>query len=366
MPKKQKSGLYRAKVKIGVDAQGKDVYKYVSAKTKRELEQRRQEVIDFYINGTGLAADRLFGEYAVEWYKVRKEPYSSYATQTAYRSALNKEILPVFGNRRLRAIQAMELQEFMSQFKGKSEAKITIIHASLRGIFESACQDRIVDRNPMQYIAKPEAAPPAEKRALTLAEREALERTCKTSRYGAFLATMYYLGVRPGEAIGLKWGDFDWQKGVVHIQRDVDGHNGLHLGELKTKKSNRFIPIPAPLRAILWPLREHPDMLLFHTKQGTPVYRKLLDNMWLEIMRDAGLVADGKPLFTPHTLRHNYVTMCWENGIDSFTTMQLAGHSNISVTMDIYTHLSEAQMEKTKQEVEDMFKGSGEIVVLKK
>ena len=60
MPSKQKSGLYRTKVKIGVDANGKNVYKWISGKTKRELEQRRQDVIATYIEGKQPARDVLF------------------------------------------------------------------------------------------------------------------------------------------------------------------------------------------------------------------------------------------------------------------------------------------------------------------
>ena len=61
MPKKQKSGLYRSKVTIGADPSGKPVYKYISGRTRRELEDARQEVIARYITKTALNDDMLFG-----------------------------------------------------------------------------------------------------------------------------------------------------------------------------------------------------------------------------------------------------------------------------------------------------------------
>ena len=67
MPKKQKSGLYRTKVKIGVDSNGKDINKWISGSTKAELEQAKQAVIKHYILGIGMQEDQLFGEYAVNW-----------------------------------------------------------------------------------------------------------------------------------------------------------------------------------------------------------------------------------------------------------------------------------------------------------
>ena len=64
-----------------------------------------------------------------------------------------------------------------------------------------------------------------------------------------------------------------------------------------------------------------------------------------------------RPMITPHALRHNYITMCWENGFDPYETMKLVGHASITTTMNIYTHLSEAQMAKTAAKLDDMFAG---------
>ena len=52
---------------------------------------------------------------------------------------------------------------------------------------------------------------------------------------------------------------------------------------------------------------------------------------------------------TPHCIRHNYATVCWERGIDPYTTMRLMGHSSIKTTMDIYTHLNERRMVRISQ-----------------
>lgn len=62
-----------------------------------------------------------------------------------------------------------------------------------------------------------------------------------------------------------------------------------------------------------------------------------------------------KPIITPHTLRHNYATMCWENDIDVYSAMRLLGHSSIKTTMDIYTHLTDSQLGRMTEMVDDMF-----------
>ncbi|MBQ1790532.1 MAG: hypothetical protein II008_10150, partial [Oscillospiraceae bacterium] len=75
MPKKKTP--YRSKVKIGVDATGKPINKWIQGRTRAELAEARAEVIARYITGEALGDDRLFGDYAAEWYRVRKEPFIS-------------------------------------------------------------------------------------------------------------------------------------------------------------------------------------------------------------------------------------------------------------------------------------------------
>lgn len=375
MATKQKSGLYRSKVKIGVDAAGKDIFKYISGKTKRELEEQRQKVIARYIDCTALIEDRLFGEYVVEWFKVRKSPGLSDSSRESYRTALNKHILPIFGDRKLRSIRPIELQDFLNGFAGASQTKITYIAAALDGVFSSACVDCIIAQNPMANIIKPGASPAIEKRALTPEERKIVVRTCTSHPNGAYLAGMYYLGVRPGENRGLQWGDFDWTSQRVHIQRDIDYKNHGQPGDLKNKGSDRWIPVPDPLHKILYPLRGKPDQYVFHgERSGQALAKTTAERMWISLMMDCGLAeprpagsthyrptdlrAMYKPLITAHTLRHNYIVMCWEAGVDVYTAMRLVGHSNINTIMGIYMHLTEQMMSTAQAQLDDLFQGN--------
>ena len=94
---------------------------------------------------------------------------------------------------------------------------------------------------------------------------------------------------------------------------------------------------------------------------------------WVEIMRDAGLadltpissrskVVDitklYRPRFTAHTLRHNFITICWENGVDIMLTMKMVGHSDYQTTRNIYTHLSKRSMDKAKEYMDTIFSKS--------
>jgi integrase len=370
MPKRKTP--YRSKVKIGVDAEGKDIVKYIQGYTRAELDQARQAVIARYITGEAPEPDRLFGDYASEWFRVRKEPFISASSRESYRTALNKHLFPVLGNRMLRAITPLELQELLNTYAGKSKSMITSILATLRGVYGAALADRIVTRDPTERLVRPTAKPTAVKPALTADQRAALAAACTTETMGHYLALLYYLGCRPGEARGLMWVDVDWDRDLIHIARDIDYKASGQPGALKNAASNRHVPMPAPLRAILQPLRGLPDTYIAHAPGGAdrPLSKSSADRLWVNLMAAAGLATaapdDGKfekydprhklrPLITPHALRHNYITMCWEHGLDPYETMKLVGHASIATTMNIYTHLSEAQMAKTAAKLDDMF-----------
>ncbi|MBR6890102.1 MAG: site-specific integrase [Clostridia bacterium] len=371
MPKRP---LYRSKVKIGVDADGKPINKWIQGRTKAALREAREAVIARYITGTALTDDRLFGDYASEWYRIRKEPFISASSRESYRSALNRHLFPVLGDRMLRSIGAMELQELLNSYAGKSKSLITNILATLRGVFGSAMADRLISSDPTDYLIRPTARPTAVKPALTAGQRAALEEVCRTHPQGHYLALLYYLGCRPGEARGLMWQDVDWSAGLVHIERDIDYKDHGNPGALKNRASDRHVPMPEPLRALLQPLRGLPDTYIAHAPSGPdrPLSKSSADRLWLRLMDAAGMTVappedDDKyeqydprhnlrPLITPHALRHNYITMCWEHGFDPYETMTLVGHASITTTMNIYTHLSEAQMSKTAAKLDDMFR----------
>ncbi len=377
MPKKQKSGLYRTKIKIGVDAQDKDINKWVSGRTMAELEDAKREARAYYISGTALRPDRLFGVYAPEWYRTKKERKLSASSRAGYRSMLNKYLLPQFGDRNLRAITATELQNWLNSLEGMSSTQITLALTILRGVFAAAKSDRIIAVDPSAGLDAPECGTPKRRRALTDAETAAILRLTATltrteDRWqdGAYLAILYYLGLRPGEARGLRWDDFDWNANVVHIARDIDyAKGGDHIGDLKTAAAERDVPVPAALRTILHPHRGLPNVFVLRGKKsGATLSKTSAECMWLRCMVDIGLAhrreqprkcndirADWQPDITPYYLRHNFITLCWEASLDPLITMRIVGHKDYRTTANVYTHLNREHIENTRTEIESVF-----------
>lgn len=355
MAKKQKSGLYRTKVKIGVDANGKDINKWVSGSTKAELERARQDVIKYYILGESAPRDIMFGEYVQRWFKSKRNPRVDGATSENYRTMINVHILPAFGKRQFRAITPHDLQSWMDEFKGCSVSKIDKLYMLIRAICRDAHAEGIIARNIAAGLLKPLPKKKDDRRALNPEETKGVLKAISENDNpeGRLLATMYYLGLRRGEALGLQWGDFDFENQMVHVQRDIVYVRGkTTISDLKTKTSDRYVIVPTVLINLLIPYQGDPKAWLFVSKTGEPICQSSYKRIWLRLMTSAGLLdSESKPIITAHWLRHTYATKLFYAGIDAVIAMWLLGHESYETTIDIYTHLRKSRFQKFPEDM---------------
>lgn len=366
-----KKKLLRGRIKIGVKADGSTIYKNVSGHSREELEIAKQAAREHYVYGRQITGDSNFAQYAEEWYLVRKEPFISNGSKASYKVCFLKHLLPEFGLRQMKAISANQLQAFVNKYAGSSKSQITMIIGTIKAVFTAAYADGVIDRNPSVALIHPKAGKAKKRRSLTYEERENVITAMHTHPEGPFLAVLYYLGVRRGEALGLKWGDFDWDRGKVHIQRDIDYTMTTACEDtLKTDAADRYIPIPEELHEILAPLKEDDNTYVFN-HDGKPLSQTSFKRMWVRLMAACGfaewrdsskatgrtndILKQVKPTITPHYFRHNYVTMLYEAGIDPFIAMKIVGHTDYQTTANIYTHLSEDTLQKASIDLANVF-----------
>lgn len=104
----------------------------------------------------------------------------------------------------MRAISAHDVQAWLDGFKGVSGSQIDKLYMLIRAIFQSAYAAGVVSRDPTAGLAKPIPRKKKSRRALTASETEAILTTMRRHENGLFLAILYYLGLRRGEALGCK------------------------------------------------------------------------------------------------------------------------------------------------------------------
>ena len=167
-------------------------------------------------------------------------------------------------------------------------------------------------------------------------------------RLSALYVLALYLGLRRGELLGLRWQDVDLDVGKLEVVNNLQRVGGaLRLVPPKTEDSARTVPLP-PM--CVEALRTHeqrqaaerseaPDWedhgFVFPSRRGTPMEPDNLRRSWYQIRRAAGL---GTARF--HDLRHTCVTLLLDLGAPPHVVQEIAGHSDIEVTMTIYAHVS--------------------------
>lgn len=129
---------------------------------------------------------------------------------------------------------------------------------------------------------------------------------------------LHYLGVRRGELLGLRWEDVDWQSNTVHVQRDVDFAAGGSIGDLKTSAADRHIPLMSDFRQILAANRSLPQYYIFHGRDPIyPLCESTFRRKWRSLRAELGFD------ITPHWLRHNFISLCYDAGIKAEETMRM-------------------------------------------
>ena len=350
MPKKGADGYYHSKVVPGPGA--KPVY--FRAKTLREFNSKRQEIIEKYRTGSE-GREMPFVDLVREWWKVVKKPrIKEPGTMRLYDSIIRNHIIPAFSPSLMaRAVSFKDLQTALDKTAGMSSSRISLTRSMLVWICDYGVTEGVLSANLARSLRKPLPSDHDERLPPTADQVRAMLAAAERDPCGLCVQLVYYLGLRAGEAAGLQWGDVDFVASRVYVRRTAKFSavgDDPHVGGTKTKAALRWIPLPDELAEILRPLRGLPTLPILHQQDGSAVTASWWYSAWYSISASAGLFAyadpdrplrgrrpSGHPLVTAHQFRHNYATALYAARVDPIYSMRWLGHSDYSVTISIYT-----------------------------
>ena len=283
-------------------------------------------------------------------------------TYQGYLTNIQKHINPYIGQMKIKDISATILDHLYdrlskivvassgSEAKYLSRASIRYVHATLRAALNDAVKKRLLPYNACEAVTLPSKVK-YEAKTLSVDEMKVLISGCHDSRFGLEILMMMLLGLRRGEALGLRFSDIDFSTGTAHIRqqytmcgKDSNGKQIWGIRSLKTKESDRSVGIPTLLLVKIieqkqlveekrglnptWPI----DLdLVCCGEDGSPRNINSLEHGFKMLLAKLGL-----PLIRLHDLRHTYATQLSENGIDIVTISRVLGHTSIKTTADIY------------------------------
>jgi len=357
--KKRPDGRYETKVSTGkFDQNGRPIRVTIYARTIPELKNRIAEIkTDLnrgtYSNDNGMT----FGRYAESWLK-QKEIDTQRKTYIKYEATVRNKLSGLSGIR-LREITRQDIIDIINAEDGHPDNQ-RMIRLVARAVLESAVDDGMLYKNVASKI-RLKSHQPQEKRPLTALEIRALKTCDFEPAEKMFVQLLYSTGMRRGEILGLMKSDFDFSAGTVHIQRSVDHSGGTAAVKVpKSPASNRRVTVPAGVLSDLQGyLKSVPGVYVFPGKNGAVMSGATFKRFWKQIYDKINAATGGAEDFetvklTPHIFRHNYCSELYHRGIDIKTAQGLMGHSSITVTLGIYTHLAEKDQSAAAEKLKDM------------
>lgn len=282
---------------------------------------------------------RTFQEVAEEW-KEEHWQTIEYNTTKGYNPAFNRA-MDEFQDDYIKEITANQINSFIIAFSKKGYARKTVStqRLVLNMIFEYAVLQGDIQYNPAEYVTIPKNL--SHKRRDMPSEEDILKvKESINYNMGFFAYFVLYTGCRRGEALALQYKDIDRVKKIIKIEKSVYYvGNTPHIKRPKTEAGTREIIL---LDKLLEKLpKGKPQDYLFPSKSGGIIGASQFERNWDIYQKETGLT------ITPHQLRHAYATILFEAGIPEKDAQELLGHANISITHDIYTHITRTRKEHT-------------------
>lgn len=310
-----------------------------------------------------------FGEWANKW-KKQKFIGLSVTYIKAIESQVNY-LMNFFGNTPINLIKPMHLDELISNLavenpkthKPSSKKLLKDIKNVAIKIFEYASDNSGYDKNPALKIKIPRNAPQSTRRALTNEEIDWIINTSHRARVAALVMT--FCGLRAGELIPLQWSDIDFEKGLLSVVKSTEriASNKYNVKKGTKNGKSRIIPIPEEILIQLKAYRNQSNSRFvcseidgdMHTptswKRLWESFNNSLSHKYATKGQSERSIYDHKGVkkrvdkITPHMFRHTYATLLYCSGVDVLSAQRLLGHSDVSTTLSIYTHLEKSKMD---------------------
>ena len=300
-------------------------------------------------------------EYLENWLENVHKPTIRLSSYLNYRKHLKNYIVPGLGKIKLQKLLPQQVQAFYTKKINEGLAPKTVkdIHGILHRALDNAVKWDILSRNVCDAVTPPRV-PRKEKNVLTIQQAHTLIEQVKAHRLEALLVLAVITGMREGEILALRWQDIDFENNSLQVQRAVSYLKGYGYveSEPKTEKSRRMIKLPVFVVNILKQHQAQQEVqrkevgkawiekkLVFTNAQGYYISSNTLRKVFKSF-----LVSIDLPHMRFHDLRHSAATILLAMNVHPKVVQEILGHSQISVTMDLYSHaLPSMQDDVTKQ-----------------
>jgi len=324
---------------------------YIKAATKEEAMSRVEYFIRNSVRGDLVGVDALtVAGYLNHWMQFDLPGTVTLRTEEIYANLVRLYIGPIIGHIRLQKLQPSDVTHLLVELnqRGLSSSTRRMVRATLHRAIRVAQYNGLLTRNVVALSIQPRSSY-HEQRSMTRSQAIRFTAAARNTKLESALALALSLGLRRGEILGLAWSDVTITDGMAVLkvhQQLVRDSSGLHLSELKTRRSNRALLLSPRMIGLLLQRREEqlfdaaqcPQVtqdsdLMFTTAIGSPVDMSTLAKEASMISTTAGLGH-----WSLHELRHTCASLLLASGVSIDEVSHHLGHSSTEITSLFYSH----------------------------
>jgi integrase len=336
-------------------------------KTRKEVQEKLRVALNEQKQGIlSTGPQQTVNQFLEQWLEEIHKPSIRIGTYKGYRGYLDKHVLPTLGRIPIQKLTPQHVQAFYThkQQEGLSAESVNNIHGMLHKALDHAVRWGLVPRNVCDTVSLPKQAR-HEIQPLTEKQARQLLVASRGHSLEGLLTLAVTTGMRSGELLALKWQDINFDTGSLHIRRSmgyISGKGYLEF-EPKTAKGRRKIVLPPFVCEVL---KQHRTRQLEESlKAGTRwqdndlvfcnIYGGYLDPAHLRQRFDKLLKDAGLPDLRFHDLRHSAATILLSMGVPAKVVQEILGHSQISMTMDVYSHVLPDMQQEAMAKMNNLF-----------
>ena len=330
-------------------------------KTKKAAEQAAVQALNYYNNGGLLVnySELTLSDLLDLWFETMRPTWKNKTVET-YGKVINLKIKPVLGSFKVRSLTPLKIQEFINKVYEENSANYAqLIRIVLGAAFKYAVVPLgIVSSSPCEYIKIPKKGKPAEASCVDL---NVLQKAYNEIRppYNVALMIALHTGLRLGEVFALNWGDIDLNDKIIDVNKTMSyTSKSWRISEPKTAESRRRVPFGDSLAALLLSYRSEQlknkmeygrFYVKNYIKDGVVNFDSgvetdfLLTDRWGSFAKPSSMERYCRKYgFKFHSLRHTHATAMIESGVNPRIVKDRLGHSDVSITLQTYTHPTES------------------------
>lgn len=337
-------------------------------RTKRQAEAALAEVLTRIEGGVYVTPTKqTVAQYLAGWLESVR-PSLRPCTFTRYEQYVRLHIPPDIGRLPLAKLTPQHLQRLYAdrQEAGLSPMSVRHLHAVLHKALGQAARWGVTARNSADLVTPPRG----ERRQMdTLSPEEARRflEAAQGDRFHAVYALALSTGMRQGELLALRWTNVDLNKGAVQVTGTLQlTGDGFAIAETKTAKSRRQVLLTktaidalrqhriaqAAARLRMGPAWTDNDLVFANEVGGFVDAGNLVRRSFFPLLKRAGI---RRVRF--HDLRHSAATLLLSQGVHPKIVSEMLGHSQIAITMDLYSHVTPTMQRQAAEAMDAVLGG---------